>query len=231
MKSKKQQRLFDLANRFASPIPYRCAWDHLDDSRQRRAHASDWSRAYRDDAREDYKQFAEQDERNAEISRRCMTAILDEYRELNRLVAEVWPELLGMVPIFELGENRPPDDEFMEMGQKVKGLIGELLRLQKKSAPNGAKPPAKSPVLTPTQIKILRALQKLRATGQDLRVTARQLCPHVDKQTKPGVLKEPLAGLRRLHFIDSLGPRRDGGYWLTPSGISRLAEIEKDRKR
>lgn len=83
------------------------------------------------------------------------------------------------------------------------------------------------PELTSLQEKILNALLILNATSVDSRKNKSELLPHVDKETKPTVLKEPLAALKRIGYVDSTGPRRGGGYWITPKGIERIKRQAK----
>ena len=77
------------------------------------------------------------------------------------------------------------------------------------------------PLLTDKHIDTLEALRLLGATSRDKRRTASEIAKKFAGDADPGLVKEALAELTRLGYVQSLRGR-SGGSWITPQGGNAL---------
>jgi len=74
--------------------------------------------------------------------------------------------------------------------------------------------------LTDRQREVLQAMEELRARSRQSRRTAAEIALRCLGEADPARVKNPLAELTAMGFVDS-ERERNGGSWLTPEGQAR----------
>jgi hypothetical protein len=90
-------------------------------------------------------------------------------------------------------------------------------------------PADESPKLTPRQFEVLQALLILKALNPAVRKTAAEIAKKIEPDMSPVAIKEPMAALQKLGFVDTYRGRH-GGCWLTEKGREYMRRLDQAEK-
>lgn len=127
----------------------------------------------------------------------------------------------------EAGSDTAAESRSEEMPDLLSSGIGRKEPAEGHNAPASLEPSPTQPKLFDRHFEVMMALEKLKATCQTQRRPAKIVAKAAFGVADEFRVKESLAELTRIQFVNSVTGRK-GGSWLMPKGQEALAQYRKE---